>query len=1718
MASFWDNFTNTLSTAAHTIVDPIGGAVGGAESAIGSAVSNLSAPSIPSLGSITHAIGTGVGAVVSGAEKLVGYQPQTTQLTAEQALKKKAQDKLAELAQPAPDTSLLHSGVIPNPFLPAVAKSGDAMLYVAKEANAKIISPVLRAVSTAAIVADPNSDLYKAGQYKKGFQLQDIVSAWDRSKNVSQMDALASNSFFTSSALGGAVQMLSDKFNGPNFSKVNVFSDKSIQQSYHDNIFGKYFTGVGDVVTSSIELAGAGKVIGALGKLAATSSGLTAGGDLLAAATKFEADATNGITHIGTAGTQGSKTVAGEHMVKMAQSSDPSTVYKTFSKYSNNPDLLPFVTVEKDPKKIADLILADNGYLPAMERVLVDNKVAAYASMGGSDALKSKLFENYGAYQPEGEAMTRLRDVFQKSIDDVPGQRTLYNALMDTTKKDASYIGGEQPNMLGLGKYPWETVVGRSVNNVSGWTENVLGSHNNVVTRLITYTGTRVPRGYVSFSGTRPWDGITELNAAFDSVRMFHNPDNIVTVGVGKTMSVKAYRAASIAQYANATTPLDRYAAIKEIDSNIGKHIAMTKGFYDGAKTDQVISDLQNRVYGGHSTLTQKGYAIDHQGSMVELDPKTQSQLANSYRMVPWHLIEKELNLQASHGIEHVGLSGIQKSNTLFNEINKFWALDVIGKPSYVPKQSILEPLVGAWISAGTTHVLSNIPNAVTNFLSNTTNRIMEAAIKSGQLAIGQRKAVSRTLADLSGRLDQAIARRDDLYKEYQSFFVDNAKSPVTKSVYGEQVAKELRDANKIVSFVEDQYRSAVKPWGKVETIPNEVTLQRRIDYLKNLPRYADGRGGVALANAQAAISKARGSINTLLPSPEEFYAHNVQFQRNYQEIDQILTKLKGAHKAHADVFGMTEKYKARTYGKANEYRMIGNEYMNANQIFGDNAFGAALRDETSNASTVARTYASELNVGVKSGILRRHSPMTVTNVNDPLYFEELAYMVNRTWRQDKFIKAILMGQDKESLVQWGKSPEGIAYFKDFYLDNAADVPSRVDDIYNMVQRYIPNTETQKLIASQEVLSTQLQKGLANKIDVLSAIHPQDFRYEVANSNGTSMGGISKWLDQRTNAIFHTLMSPENPLRWAYVQKTTADIMASKANMLVKQGVQISTESFNALKKSAVREAVKDTEKTFYTVQRANRVIYSARIATAFPTATFNAAYRYARFAVKYPVRSLGFLHSYNSMFTSFGVDQYGNPVKDVLDAQYIIVPGTKEMGWFGGEGARLNVRSIGFMLNTPNPSPYVAAASNAIVQHMPKIDTTLQHVLGPAYSTFFPYGVNATDVRTSMLPSYIRDGFDWTQGPAGKAAFLNSWRSVYDYHVVLNSMGIEKKMPNDTQILKETRGLWHLKAVYEFASPFGFPVKMDTTPMSLYDQVYYGLVNKYKAQGLSSNAASTNAGVEFLATMGSKFPLDTITFTGSNARVKIAPTQEGYARVFQDNKDLTQQLVNIFPSDPSVVGLLTADIDVTSKNRSPVITGLLKDQNLQLPAVGGTVPFNGPRLTPMQIETQRKNNATWNAYFVAKDALDTLARTTPNHRGGYYKSAASIPGWSAALTKYATDVLGKKNPTWLSQDYLSQPQNDKSFIYAKALSLITNNQKFMLSYGGGKFWQDAQNFTNERNLYVQTYQNPPTGYKKADVQRAWTKYIGDNIDQFDPKLQRIISMRFANDTMKSVE
>jgi hypothetical protein len=391
-------------------------------------------------------------------------------------------------------------------------------------------------------------------------------------------------------------------------------------------------------------------------------------------------------------------------------------------------------------------------------------------------------------------------------------------------------------------------------------------------------------------------------------------------------------------------------------------------------------------------------------------------------------------------------------------------------------------------------------------------------------------------------------------------------------------------------------------------------------------------------------------------------------------------------------------------------------------------------------------------------------------------------------------------------------------------------------------------------------------------------------------------------------------------------------------------------------------------------------------------------------------------------------------------------------------------------------------------------------------FSLIFPYGA-PTSVTKAFTPPWANSFYNAVVGPQGKADYLASWNSIYNYHHMLYEMGIEKDFPKDDQILREVRAMWLEKALSGFVSVFGVPFKVESSPMRLSTNLYYKLVEKYTKQGLPNQEARDRAGDDMIGLLGTKFMVDRVSYSGASKNLNIPATYDAYKRVFLDNDALVGQLAAIDPNDIRVVGLLTADLSRDPAEKSDNILAILSDPNLTLP--GTSKRINDFKLKPQEVERERIRQRTWDEYNMVRDALE--AKITDG------KTLRAHPELKAVLDQTVETYFKNQSQAWYDEYMLAQ-NGDTAYKYARALSTITSDEKFMKTNGGTDFWGDVATFMKARDIFALFYQSlPDYDPRKKVIKDGYNEWVEMTAAQWNPNLQYILKTYFSNDNLKAV-
>jgi hypothetical protein len=1044
----------------------------------------------------------------------------------------------------------------------------------------------------------------------------------------------------------------------------------------------------------------------------------------------------------------------------------------------------------------------------------------------------------------------------------------------------------------------------------------------------------------------------------------------------------------------------------------------------------------------------------------------------------------------------------------IFEAGNKAFSLAQLYRFSYIPKNSIMEPVISATLATGMDTVRPLLTNVTKASIERTANLIMRNVEKSKTLLPTRKREVQREITALQKQYDRAINNRDEVFTEYQNFFSNvPGVSPAARRDWADIVKADLRDAERIVDDIEARINKYTVDFGdnKRIDVPTVYGLQRRIETLKAAK---DPRFGADIANAEAVISKAVGDMNTLTP---ELGALNKEIVDAYTRISNVMDEFAPKLKEQADLLSIAEgRYaKKRIMPETERVVLKNGQVLELPSFTNKQYLGDAYFSEIANTSTRTLEFLGNKSIVGKVNRINRKTPAKSTKPTDPGYFDELVYIANNHMRGDILVDKILAGAGREELLAtWAYTKQGSSY-----ATNMGRMPEEIidiiDDSISYVNRYLPTAEARRLVAAGDVKVTDLQRELADKLDSMVPIQPLDVQY----ANPTTLSGtINQNVDYYLSKAWQQLGRPENVIRevWGNTQHQKRTV--EKLNALVAQGLEVDLATALSVRQSAAVEIVDEISKVFYTIPRQHRALYIARTVSQFPNASASGIYRYGRFAAKQPTRVAGFLNSYYGLYNSFGVDKYGNPVEDPMDAEYLLVPGSRELGLNKGKGIILSARATNFIANLPGPSYLVPVLVGQLLNSKPNsrdvvkdlIDSTIGKIPNYSYDELFPYGVEtnlAKQAKTTFTPAWARNLQTAFSKSETDSMWMQSYASESNRQWILYEMELGPE-PTEKSVLDGTKSIFLRKARTQFFSLFGSPQFVDTLPDSVYKDFYYTRLNKYKAEGKTQKEALALAESDFQTQMnlagGKEFPLDRLFLSAKGQVAKIPANEAAYDRIWSDFSGLAKELEGL---DASAVALLTADLPI---GYSAQVNKFLQDPNTTLP--GGTT-LNEKLKTPKQIEEELEKTRVWKAYSDYKTQLNDAAK-----KAGY-ASYRSVPELVEAMQGYA-DTLSDYSKVWSNEYNKNARTGDSAWVQSQGLYTIVKDEKFMKKFGNTQFWQHAKAFLSYRDSVAKAYQDAPVG-SKTKVQDQWTKYLEDTLDMWDPVLQKLISRYFINDNLK---
>lgn len=1618
----------------------------------------------------------------------------------------------------------------------APMKAVDPILFLGEKAEKYVFSPIIaRPISTVNLLSDPNSKLYQGGEFGKGFQLSDIKDAYNRSADISLGQSMLKNPF---NLLGVAEAQLLEA-NGIDVSGIDLWNDQDIQKNFKDNVLGKYVTGINDFLIKNVAINVAFAGAGAAMKAGATRAGLRTKFKATDAEAmpKFEEDM---YSHIEGRG----QTVIGQDVMDLAVSENIVDITRIVKKHSFNRALPDLMKYTKDPKVVADFLLADKGYAPAIERLSKLNLRDDLWVMGeGTATFRSEYIINgkLPTYTPEQRA--RWMGAFDDAIKKDPKHQEIYDAFLTQELDESTGLLNVEPLALGKNYKPMEpigmqgavgkarskagkiktAIVERDFTNpeIGGVAQTVLGGRmNGPVTVLLRNFGTFMPKGLVSNSGLRPFNGVEEIMAVFDDIPLFRDGTRTITTHELNQVTVSDYRRNLIDKFVSAKNDGERDIVIKNANKELARAIAYSRGYKNETVIDQMVDDLMQDVYSMHGNLRQHGHSMDPTGVRVSVDIRTQRQLQNSMPMLPLGDLDRMI-LKAARAEKSVVKGTATKveqftanaARNIFESSSRIFSVAQLYRFSYIPKNSVFEPMLAATLAEGSRFAIPMLTTASKNAIKGGANFIMRNVEKSKTLLPSAKKEIQREVKALSEEYNEAIIIRDQIYSRYESHFGNTpGVSPATKRDWADQIKEALREAERDVANLEGKLNVYTIEYGKPIQVPSVYGLRARIETLKaaNSVRYAS-----EIRSAEITLQKAVGEINTLAP---ELNVIDTEIAAAYAKIGKVLDELGPKQLEQAEIFSVAEGRYAKKplLAETRKVQLSNGQTIEFDSFASRKGFGEGYMSEIANNHTRNLEFLGNKAVVGKITTVMSSSPKTITNVADPVYFDELAYVVNNHMRGDILVDRILSGQSREQLLEWAATGQARKYATSMGA-SPDDLVRMIDEQITYVNRYLPTSEAKLAAAQDAVNPTQLRGLLGDKLDEMVPIQPLEIEY----ANPTTVGKtLAKAFDTTFAGAWRFLMKPENMIREVWGTTRHQALVAERAERLLAQGYTVDVSTLNRIHHAAAMEVVDETAKVFYTIPRQQKALYLARAIATFPNAAASGIYRYSGFALKKPRRFSGFLNSYYGLYNSFGVDENGNPVDDPMKAQYLLIPGTKEMGLNDGKGVVVNSRATNYIANFPGASWIAPIALSKIFAGKPNsedeikkiINKTIGKIPGYSYEEMFPFGIEpdtGKQLLATFTPAWARNLKTAIDPDTTNKMFVDSWISEANRQWIMYDMALQKNpkykgpAPSEESIMAGAKDIYLRKFRTQFFSIIGTPQYVDSRPDSVYQDYFFMLVNNNTAKGMSSADAYKDAEKKFqahmLKTTGVNFPMERLFVSSQESISYITPSVKAYNRIWEDFPQLATQLRQV---DPSVVGLMVVDLP---KEFSPQVNKFLNSTTARLP--DGTM-VNSALKTPQLVEEEIEKSRFWSAYTTEKNRLNKIAKDAG------YASYLSVPELKDALRSYANDTLGPASRAWFVEYQKGATKGNQAWIQSQGLFTLVSDEKFMNKFGRTQFWQHAKAFVKYRNDYAKAYADAPSGSKSA-VKEAWANYLASSYDDWDPALQRMITRYFENDNMR---
>lgn len=927
-----------------------------------------------------------------------------------------------------------------------------------------------------------------------------------------------------------------------------------------------------------------------------------------------------------------------------------------------------------------------------------------------------------------------------------------------------------------------------------------------------------------------------------------------------------------------------------------------------------------------------------------------------------------------------------------------------------------------------------------------------------------------------------------DFDKLYHSIKVNQSilRGPLSFKDGIVDLADVLQDAFKVGTLLRLGYttRNAIDSQLRIAAaIGPMATLQHLPQALKNVftnakqpgPRLIDNlkmwKGGKTVPVLYKELDTATKALGTKLARTRKEYAEKKLAHEKYiadetlpkadkypqqEELANLEITLRGLEDDYAKNLNTLEKLAGRKnkiklgQGKISLKSQFGEDYTVADALDSE-----IIRNEVSSKST-QESLISGLPKHVDTNLeFTGHGAVTP---DMPTYFDEWARVLTNQFGNSAVVKVFINsylknGNDwakaEQQTLRWltvgkGKdlldrlSPqafpkEGVATRNlptlGLFIDEA---PAYVTGMANFVKRYIPSTDNnivlKQIADGQGVTAKQLRESFPDAT-TLPAIHGRILEENLTRD-------IAKTYHKQINKFFNVLgaLPEDNWARFPLYVTLYRDALKKQIKTIEElTGARLTTNELSGAMKNAHTEALREVNKTLFTVLRRSNVggLTFIRMISPFFNAQENAYKTWARIIGKNPaVLNRGQLLWTAPNRAGFVTDQNGEPIEGnelTYDGTIWLevpkplqkLPGLSTLTNMGIPQRSLDI-VFGGGFEVP-VGPYVAIPASEIVKRQPTLESSLKWAI--------PYGPERNAI-TALLPT-------WVKRQMVKSQAQNSPEYARMYQLIWtteqhNARDNGTPYPTPSEIQKKVDAFYNMRTIASLVLPFA--PRFDT-PYRMYMDKWREYQRDY----------GTNADDKFLQDYPEFFDF-AISLSQNVGGVQASVDT---VEAIKANKDLVSSL---YQDEPALIGL------VVNNPTGYDFSQAAYEWEYAAPITPGSKQtFRGTN-DPVDVQKQNEAKRGWIQYrqFMSTQIDPILAQ----------RGLSSIRDARAKDLRVAKDAMVKTlantNQSWYD-DYLDT-DGSKTNRVIRGLNKILDDEKFMSANADNPTWRSVAAYMALRN------------------------------------------------------